>query len=137
MPIQFRCPACGGRLSIAKRKAGTQVACPKCKADVMVPGAEPRQAAAVAAPAAAVAVSKPAAVALEDRPLFERDDFEELIDNAPKPVFAPAARAEPPPREFADADDVILISRGAATVLAVLMLVLLAMAFATGYLIGS
>jgi phage FluMu protein Com len=133
MPIQFRCPACGGRLSIAKRKAGNQVACPKCRAAVTVPGSE-REAATVAAPAVAVAVSKPAVD--EDRPLFERDDFEALIEDAPKPVFAPAANTEPP-REFADADDGILISRGAATALAVLMLVLLAMAFATGYLIGS
>ena len=38
LPIQFRCPACDRRLSIATRKAGTSTACPNCNAAVTVPG---------------------------------------------------------------------------------------------------
>jgi hypothetical protein len=41
MAIRFRCSACNRRLSIATRKAGTQTACPNCKATVTVPGAAP------------------------------------------------------------------------------------------------
>src|SRR5262245_35916701 len=40
MPIKFRCPLCEGMLSIAKRKAGTQVVCPKCGDEVTVPDAD-------------------------------------------------------------------------------------------------
>ncbi len=39
MPITFRCSACDRRLSIATRKAGTNIVCPNCKAAVTVPGA--------------------------------------------------------------------------------------------------
>lgn len=43
MAIQFRCPGCNRRLSIATRKAGTQTACPACGAVVTVPGAAPSE----------------------------------------------------------------------------------------------
>src|SRR5262245_17890357 len=39
MPIRFRCTACGGVLSIARRKAGSSILCPKCAVGVVVPGA--------------------------------------------------------------------------------------------------
>jgi hypothetical protein len=39
VPIQFSCPACNRRLSIATRKAGTSLACPNCKAAITVPSA--------------------------------------------------------------------------------------------------
>lgn len=41
MPIRFRCPGCDRRLSIATRKAGVRVACPNCRAAVVVPGTPP------------------------------------------------------------------------------------------------
>ena len=37
MPIHFRCPSCYALLSIARRKAGQEVTCPKCKEQVIVP----------------------------------------------------------------------------------------------------
>ena len=37
MPIRFLCPACRQLLSIASRKAGHQVECPKCRATIIVP----------------------------------------------------------------------------------------------------
>ncbi len=37
MPIQFRCSKCSQRLSITSRKAGKNVACPKCGTQLTVP----------------------------------------------------------------------------------------------------
>jgi phage FluMu protein Com len=37
MPVVFRCFYCRGKLSIAKRKAGQDVACPRCQAIITVP----------------------------------------------------------------------------------------------------
>jgi len=45
MPIIWRCPACIKRLSAPDRYAGRIIDCPKCKASVAVPAAEPSQSA--------------------------------------------------------------------------------------------
>lgn len=37
MPIRFRCPGCEALLSIARRKSGTEIACPKCREALIVP----------------------------------------------------------------------------------------------------
>jgi hypothetical protein len=37
MPIRFRCPHCSRLLGIARRKAGTTIACPQCGVSVDVP----------------------------------------------------------------------------------------------------
>src|SRR5258706_166195 len=37
MPIKFRCPSCGQKLRIARRKAGSVVPCPKCNYPASVP----------------------------------------------------------------------------------------------------
>jgi phage FluMu protein Com len=37
VPIQFRCPKCDRRLSIAQRKAGEETICPNCKTHITVP----------------------------------------------------------------------------------------------------
>src|SRR5438105_12587294 len=91
MPIHFRCSSCDRMLSIARRKAGQQVSCPKCGKDVSVPAA------------AGVAVnSDPHAQAtnLQGLPLFERNDFEELLNPALKAANRSEAKAsakETPP----------------------------------------
>lgn len=61
MAIQFRCPGCNRRLSIATRKAGAQTACPACRTLVTVPGEassedEPARGFRALLPTAAVAV---------------------------------------------------------------------------------
>src|SRR5262245_22647675 len=126
MPIRFRCTACGGVLSIAKRKAGSNVLCPKCAVSVVVPGAstvpDPDRTEAPARPAvgggpviagrpvaangsAAKRTTKPAA----DPPLFERLDFEALLQPAaaraqaeakPAAVAAPVVPPAPKPDRF-------------------------------------
>jgi hypothetical protein len=38
MPVRFTCPACHQLLSVAARKIGCEVKCPKCNAALIVPG---------------------------------------------------------------------------------------------------
>jgi len=89
MPIRFRCVYCKQLMGISRRKGGSVVRCPKCNNQVMVPVTD-------AAPASAGATAQ--------EPLFERSDFDELINQAapaPAQVFdfdAPAgAGAAAPP----------------------------------------
>jgi hypothetical protein len=139
---------CGGTLSIARRKAGSEVTCPKCEYEITVP--EPEEAPAEdeldlapepepePAPSRATRLktqARPAPAAPKaDLPLFERDDIEKLLE----PTRAPDPKPEAPPAPLAVpvADGGLTISYAAAVMLSVLMLVLLGLAFATGYLIG-
>ncbi len=52
MPIQFRCTHCRQKLSITRRKAGTEVACPACAKPIRVPNLDKAQALAAARSAA-------------------------------------------------------------------------------------
>lgn len=151
MPIRFRCPTYNRQLSTARRKAGTQVVCPRCESAITVPEADRADpdTAGAARPASAVRAAtarpprvngRPAAVAPkpgDSGPLFEREDFERLLEPAIRKAGEEMSKPVPnqlpatPPLE-----DGITISRGAVVSLAVLMVVLLAMAFATGYLVG-
>jgi hypothetical protein len=40
--LKFRCYQCNQLLAVAPNKAGTVVSCPKCQADLLIPGGEPR-----------------------------------------------------------------------------------------------
>lgn len=89
MPIRFRCPHCTRLLGVARRKAGTETACPHCHSVLTIP--------------------------FEDEPadqqteLIARDELDELLRRSsvkkagtaapPKPVQAaqPANRHAPPP----------------------------------------
>ena len=42
MPIKFRCPKCRQAYSIASKKAGTSLQCPKCEAKMRIPAIEPK-----------------------------------------------------------------------------------------------
>jgi hypothetical protein len=97
MPIRFRCPHCQQLMGIARRKAGQAVQCPTCKATVTVPAEDVPDAPA------------PAAAAGGGQDLFERSDFDALLQGegaathegeaapkgAPPPVKAPAPRPAP------------------------------------------
>jgi hypothetical protein len=161
MPVQFRCSACRGKLSISRRKAGKQVECPKCGQTLTVPTGEAMadeltellvaaQSAVKAdvrpmTPAARLAAKRPAT--LEDMPLFERPDFEKLLDpvaHTPDPTPLPLplpddripdrSRSTLPPGHDPDA---IVLSRTTATLLVVAVVVLLGLAFAAGFLVGG
>jgi hypothetical protein len=116
MPIRFRCTACGGVLSIARRKAGSNVLCPKCAVTLVVPGAStvpdpekvevPVRGAVAGEPVitgrAVGPNGKKSSKPAEDPPLFERLDFESLLQPAVDQVRqkkgpASAAAAEKKP----------------------------------------
>jgi hypothetical protein len=156
MPIRFRCPTCDRLLSTARRKAGTRVVCPRCEDEVTVPDAdladagtadnglaevvpvEPEVPVRQARRPATARPALPAPKPEDGGPLFERPDFEKLLgQDVKKAEVAAAAKPATTPPVALSAEDGITVSRGAAVMLAVLMVVLLALAFATGYLVGS
>ena len=155
MPVRFRCDTCNGKLSIATRKIGTPVECPRCNESMIVPSAsqigeeltellmtvgkssrelaERRETASAAAPPSTARSAK----SLDEMPLFERSDFDKLLDPRvkaaqplPLPDPAPLPPAPVPPADL----EAIVISRTKATVLAVVVVALLGLAFGLGYL---
>lgn len=216
MPIRFRCPGCDGLLSIATRKSGTEIQCPKCAEALIVPpppepAPEPPQrksqpktqstrngsnhaadspanpsysasqstsvlemdpflgneieAAAVESPQVEKPTKSPPkpepAVAPAPAPsptpakpstlpastpasraadkLFEREDIEQLLAPATVPTQAKSAEAQPEMQvaPTVPTEEGFHVSRGAAVMLGFLFIVLLGLAFATGYLVGS
>lgn len=214
MPIHFRCPSCFGLLSNARRKAGTEVACPKCGDAVIVPAddgspdeedpqnaefeaeAESIRAAELPPPPPprepsqklpplppreqpaarkreAVGVSTesrsappspplerkpkpaPGKAGKDETPLFERDDFERLLTPAAQKAATPsggpsgsqgakgltrstpAAPLAPSEAELATGEKGIFISQASALMLAIMGFVLIGLAFAAGFLVGS
>src|SRR5207248_3110386 len=108
MPIRFRCPRCSRLLGIARRKAGSQTACPQCGETITVPthdepldltpllesenGAAPVATAPM--PKAAPRPTQPQSAPKpqprrshpgEDPPLFEGEDFDALLGMKRKP----------------------------------------------------
>src|SRR5947209_6860382 len=143
MPIRFRCQHCHQFMGIARRKSGTEVQCPTCRHNVLVPHEDEVAAEAAPGPRAALKGGEPAPTVA---PLFEHSDFDEVLRGeaaprvarpAPKNVGAaprPAARepeavsgarAAPAP----SAPTGIFLSSNRATLLAVAGIILLAVAF--------
>jgi DNA-directed RNA polymerase subunit RPC12/RpoP len=146
MPIRFRCQHCGQLMGIARRKAGTEVACPKCRRQVLVPPADVEEIGARAA----------------SPPVFERSEFEAYLRDVevgppvprrmqPAPAMPlpppsppePVASGEPSLVPFpssampgADYPDGIVLSPTWATVLTVVVILLLALSFSVGLLVG-
>lgn len=181
MPIQFRCPACERTLSIARRKAGTSVKCPQCAAMVMVPAmagvaietTEPAnqkrlpviQPEVVNKPNHAPSKVKSRANSqnatkekVDSMPLFERPDFESLLNPAlaqaknesqrkarpeenatPAPIapLAPiAVTSEPEPSPVA-IDNHLMMSRRKLAMIAIAIAVLIGISFVAGYFLAS
>ncbi len=139
MPIRFRCRHCNQLMGIARRKAGTMVSCPTCRAQVLVPMQDeephPQPLGGAVAP-----------------PLFERSDFEAFLDNPPE---APAPAPPPAPSPFAPtmpsspsipeptstaarapSSPGLFLSPTQATWLTVSVILLVALAFGAGLLVG-
>lgn len=79
--------------------------------------------------------SPPPPVKLNDLPLFEREDFAEMLEKEeeeepPQPLPA----APPPPTAPADH---LLVTRGTAIMVLVCVVLLVALAFAAGLMVGS
>jgi phage FluMu protein Com len=142
MPIRFRCAYCNQLLGIARRKAGQVVRCPTCAGQVVVPEGETE------ADGSDDPQPEP------NPPLFERSDFDDLLNapaSGPAPAAAPAAAPAPPvvyQTPAAPAFDVepvqapvarppgIFLSPTLATVLTVVVILALAVAFGAGLLTG-
>ncbi len=129
MPVRFRCRHCHQLLGIAHRKIGTEVNCPTCHNKVVVPAAD-------APDADRPTVRKP------DAP-FEGSDLDVLLQPSPaEPAAASpptaAREVEPhrPPGPPAAAPSGLTLSPFQATVLTVATVLLLALFFAAGLLIG-
>jgi phage FluMu protein Com len=161
VPIQFACDHCGGTLSIAKRKAYSLIDCPKCGCKQVVP-AESRgngTAKNVATTAQGSVKTIERSAAVKDLPLFEREDFENLLEPAKNRLPEPAktkpveaitvvpvtAAPVDPNRELRDlASGVELMDRGGRVTLhrnhlilaAVLVLVLIGLAFTLGFIVA-
>ena len=162
MPIRFRCAYCNQLMGIARRKAGTVVACPKCQGQVVVPIPPPDNG------------QQPEAAETEDKDnLFEKEDFGKFLNpgtggplggpgapavqTAPDPAAAPqrqaptapAPAASPPapyPAPAAWPDTLLppersqpglFLTPGLLTLLGVLVLLLLGLAFFVGLLLGK
>lgn len=161
MPIRFRCPRCSRLLGIARRKAGSHTACPQCGETIHVPNPEealnltpllesengvapvataPKpKAAPTPAPKPQPKRAKP-----EEPPLFEGEDFEKLlgIKRTPEPLDLDDEPAKPAPggvdaMSLEDDAKPLVLTPQKATLLVALVVVLLGVAFALGFLIAS
>src|SRR5262245_43033979 len=156
MPIRFRCYNCQQLLGIARRNAGTQVDCPTCRRTLTVPNQD-QDDAPLPAP---LPVPAPAPVPVPAPALFERDDFDALlrpppsmaVDAPPRynggsPQPAPINRPAPIPDYSAQGPSWqagseapvpagLLLPPARATILTVAVILLLAVAFGAGLLVG-
>jgi hypothetical protein len=166
MPIRFRCAYCNQLLGIARRKAGTVVRCPTCAGQVVVPNVdaadedrpkgqgdeplfersdfddlfnapqaqieEPRTG---AGGGAAAGTAAPKAPPSKPAPAAEEDAWGTHAEPDVEPLGVPpgsAATALGTPRPPG-----IVLSPAKATVLTVLVVVGLAVAFGAGLLVGK
>jgi phage FluMu protein Com len=147
MPIRFRCHHCNQLMGIARRKAGMTVTCPTCRAHIVVPQGE-----AEAKPEAPASPAPPTGPG--PAPLFERSDFEDFLQNPviespppradapapPPPPFAVEIPTPPPlsvpPGTLRPQPAGLVLSPTQATWLTVVAILLLALAFGAGLLVG-
>src|SRR5207248_1886266 len=154
---------CSRLLGIARRKAGTETTCPRCGEVLTVPAqdepAEPTPLESDNGTGPVATASRPKAAAPrpqprrqprpgDDPPLFEGEDFDALLGlRGNKPDEVLELDDEPPQEEPAagvdatslDADEVkpLVITPQRATLLVAVVVVLLGVAFALGFLIAS
>ena len=161
MPIKFRCVYCEQLLGIARRKAGTETTCPRCGEVLTVPAqdepAEPTPLESDNGTGPVATASRPRAAPPkpqprkqprpgDDPPLFEGEDFDALL-GIRRPPEVLDLDDEPPGEESAagvdatslDADEVkpLVLTPQRATLLVAVVVVLLGVAFALGFLIAS
>jgi hypothetical protein len=119
MPIRFTCTCCRQPLSIGKRKAGTQVTCPKCQSGLTVPMLDKPVA----------AIPPPTSRHFSSAKLFPFDDLTTVIETPTPERFEPAT-------SVVIDRSLIAISRRVLYVQAALITFVAIAAFAIGYLSG-
>jgi hypothetical protein len=133
MPVRFLCPACHQLLSIASRKVGSEVDCPKCRSTIVVPDPLDEQTPEPSNP-------------------FEHAGLEQVL-SAISARETPASKTAPPTDSLRAApllhqpttnlpttsgdDSFVVISRRVLYLQAALLAVVAIVAFFCGYLIGS
>ena len=141
MPIRFHCQLCQVALSIASRKSGETVTCPKCRTTVRVPsltnvGNGPQ--------IVESGYSSTSGFALDDRPLFERDDLAEIYGGRPSFVDLMDSETSDEPEVVPIWSDTpstqhpgVHLGTGALIMIGVLQTLLLMATFAVGYLLSA
>lgn len=147
MPIRFRCPHCAQLMGIARRKAGTNVPCPRCAKGVVVPADDEYD-----APPAPRVPAPPSEV-----PLLDRPDFDEEVERHDRPVPVPrdgalsvlGARRPPTPGEAVEYDvepvdpkrvspaGGFVLTSAQATLLILAAILAMVLAFGAGLLVGK
>jgi phage FluMu protein Com len=149
MPIRFRCRHCQQLMGISRRKAGMTVKCPTCHGSVVVPQPDDE-----APPNLPMAEPMPEPAP----PVFERSDFEAFLEQpARKEPPAPVANPFVPPPEPSSPYEAerfdgsslalspsttrprpvgLILTPTQATWLTVVAILLLALSFGAGLLIG-
>jgi hypothetical protein len=150
MPIRFRCVYCNQLLGISRRKAGTTVRCTTCNGQLIVPdqaaAATERSDEDAPAPTDVPTKAPPAA----GGQLFERDDFEQILEPfqfrsspaavANPPAPSPVRRERPSSGGLSPAPPPVpaglVLSRKQVTLASVAIVVALGVAFAIGLWVG-
>jgi hypothetical protein len=153
MPIRFRCSHCQQLMGIARRKAGQLVRCPSCEGEVRVPG----ESSVPASPDVPLPPQFTAPPSPEGGPVFDRSDFDALLHAPPTGHTAAPPALRPPPAQAGAAGagrrpglvpnvEPVSLAAGTAhglvlsprqvTLGAALAVVIVAVAFAAGVLVG-
>ncbi len=132
MPIRFRCAYCNQLMGIARRKAGAVVRCPKCAGEIIVPMPE------IGSPPEADDADGPLGPEKFDDPEFERK-FQDIDANTAKDL--PTAPPEKRKRVVPEPATVptrrgIFLSIGMMFLSIIVIVVLLALVFILGVMIG-
>jgi phage FluMu protein Com len=163
MPIRFRCVYCDKLLSIARRKAGTIINCPHCVEKLIVPTPDPADTGPEPDEGPVQGSTTEKALTGPPPPLFEALDFDAMLHTKPirpsgEPAFdppkpapksaggfaplypappGPAAQSIPQPRveSAPPRPRGFYVSPAKATVLTLLMIALLALAFGAGWMV--
>ncbi len=153
MPVRFFCPICQQLLSVASRKVGSKVNCPKCQFSILVPASQPARhgaggaskhgaggASKTPAPESKPPESRPqarpkappsSALWISDSVVF--DDIPAVLESTPMPQPAP----EKPPVAQPTVDrQFVAVSRRMLQLQAVIILLISLAALAAGYYIG-
>lgn len=165
MPIRFRCEHCSQLMGIARRKAGTKVACTRCAQQVVVPATDQPDP-PLKQPRVPPLPNQPLPVpanANKEVPLFDRPDFEAQLEASDVPASMPfdgpamsvlGARVPPladpnapggpveydveqvDPSKLAPASGFVL-SPAQATLLTLAAILMMVLAFGAGLLVGK
>jgi hypothetical protein len=150
MPIRFRCVYCNQLLGISRRKAGTIVRCTSCEGQLIVPDPVEGPTEPAKDPQAQLpAPPEPPPVSNPD--IFEQGDFDAILE--PYQSSSPAAVASPPKSPSSRQKESspspapsglsptiqpagLVLSRAQLTVVSVVLVLTLGLAFAGGLLLG-